>query len=99
MGPAAVDAQTGALSCPDPAQDETSMSLPPAHEDRVVLDAHESRGLASTILIARELLDHDDLDAEQRQTILRSLARAATTLAHRVVGADATPSGQRSDAA
>ncbi len=55
---------------------------------RVELDAHESRGLASTILIARELLDHDDLDEAQRQTILRSLARAATTLAHRIVTAD-----------
>ena len=75
------------------------MSLPPAHEPRVVLDAHESRGLASTILIARELLDHDDLDADQRQTILRSLARAATTLAHRVVGAELTPSDSHSDAA
>lgn len=98
MGPPAAGPQTEALRCPDPAQDEMSMSLPPAHEDRVVLDAHESRGLASTILIARELLDHDDLDAEQRQTILRSLARAATTLAHRVVGADAVATDQHSAA-
>ena len=63
------------------------MPTPHVSTEHVVLDAHESRGLASTILIARELLDHDDLDAEQRQTILHSLARAATTLAHRVVGA------------
>lgn len=58
----------------------------------VVLDAHQSRGLASTILIARQLLDHDDLDPDQRQRILGSLARAATTLAHHVVAAD--PAGE-----
>ena len=73
--------------------------MPASHEERVVLDAHESRGLASTILIARQLLDHDDLDADQRQTILRSLARAATTLAHRVVEAEAPSRVGASDAA
>lgn len=62
-----------------------------APEIRVVLDAYESRGLASTVLIARQLLDHEDLDADQRQKILESLARAATTLAHRVVNADGVP--------
>lgn len=54
----------------------------------VVLDGHDSRGLASTILIARGLLDHEDLDEAQRQTILRSMARAATSLAHLVTAAE-----------
>ena len=54
----------------------------------VLLDAHESRGLASTVLIARQLLDHDDLDPDQRQRIMGSLARAATTLAHHVLAAE-----------
>lgn len=55
---------------------------------RVLLDAREGRGLASTILIANQLLDHEDLDEAQRDRILQSLARAATTLAHHVVAAD-----------
>lgn len=57
----------------------------------VLLDAHEGRGLASTILIARELLDHDDLDAGQREKILESLTRASTTLAHHVLASDEAP--------
>lgn len=75
------------------------MSLPAPREDQLLLDAHESRGLASTILIARELLDHDDLDAAQRQTILHSLARAAATLAHRVIEAGTLAGSESSDAA
>lgn len=67
------------------------MSIPSHTVRHVLLDAHEGRGLASTILIARELLDHDDLDAEQRLKILESLARAGTTLAHHVLASDEVP--------
>lgn len=57
----------------------------------VLLDSHEGRGLASTILIARELLDHEDLDADQRLKILESLARAGTSLAQHVLTSDEVP--------
>lgn len=87
----------------DPCHDETGstgscrthgdrhMPTPHSAARHVLLDAHEGRGLASTILIANELLDHDDLDDSQRLKILQSLARAATTLAHHVVSSDEVP--------
>ena len=75
------------------------MSMPAHRQETVLLDAHETRGLASTILIARQLLDHDDLDTAQHQTILQSLARAATTLAHHVLDAATGETEASSDAA
>lgn len=67
------------------------MRTPHHTAHHVLLDAHEGRGLASTILIARELLDHDDLDDDQRLKIFESLARAGTTLAHHVLASDEVP--------
>lgn len=67
------------------------MPTPHATAHHVLLDAHQGRGLASTILIANELLDHDELDDGQRLKILQSLARAATTLAHHVISSDEVP--------
>lgn len=56
---------------------------------QLLLDEHDNRGLASTVLIAQQLLEHDDLDTSQRRRIQSALERAAIALAHAVVAAPA----------
>ena len=75
---------------PPPARDHTGSSMADGCDvDRVVLDGYESRDLASKIIAAGELLDHEDIGDEQRPAILGALVRAARSLATRVVTADA----------
>lgn len=70
------------MAMPEPARIETH---------QVVLDAHASRSLATSILIAGQLLEHHDIDPDQHPAILKALARAAMALAHDVMAAEPRP--------
>ena len=84
MRRARTTADTGDDDLP-PYPREAAMPVSPSRQ--LVLDEHDARGLASTVLIAQQLLAHDDLDASQRRRIQASLERAAVALARAVVGA------------
>ncbi len=55
----------------------------PAEPPAVVIEA-SCRSLASTILMASSLLEHDDIDAQQHPAIRDAMHRAAVQLAHKV---------------
>lgn len=58
----------------------------PTETPLVAVDAC-CRSLASTILMASSLLEHDDIDAAQHPAIHEALHRAAVQLAHQVQAA------------
>lgn len=58
----------------------------PAENLCVAIDP-SCRSLASTILMASSLLEHEDIDAEQHPAIRQAMERAAIQLAHQIQSA------------